>query len=40
MFLIQANDHFQQVAKAHPRRQLHVVLDNYGTPSIERCGRG
>jgi len=38
MFLIQANDHCLQVAKAHPRRQLHVVLDNSGTPSIEGAG--
>ena len=30
----------KQVAKAYPRRKLHLVVDNYATTTIPPCGRG
>ena len=30
----------KQVAKAYPRRQLHIVVDNYATPNTRPCGPG
>ena len=33
-------DFLQQVARAYPRRELHVVVDNYATHTHPRSGPG